>query len=353
MKKNKTILVCPLDWGIGHASRLIPVIDKFIENNYKVIIAGDGKSLLLLENYFPKLKTIVFKGYNINYSHKVPLVFKMLFQAPKIFMKIRKEHNQLEKIIKEHNIDIVISDNRFGLWSKYIKSIYITHQIMIKMPGILKFLEYPIYLFHKKYIKKYDECWIPDIEQKPNIAGDLTHKFKVPENAKFIGILSRFRNESTNSATKKYDLLIVLSGPEPQRTIFENILIKQISKTRYKTLFVRGLADSKLFVSNNIELASHLNTNDMKEAILSSEYIISRSGYSTIMDLIVLEKNAILIPTPGQTEQEYLAKYYKDKKIFYSEKQKNFDLETALKEAKNYNNKFGITETNLQNILNQ
>jgi len=352
LQKSKNILVCPLDWGIGHASRLIPIITEFIKNNNEVIIAGSGKSLLLLKTTFPKLRTISIEGYNIKYSKTIPLSLKMIFQAPKILIKISKEHKQLEKIIKEQNIDIVVSDNRFGLWSKMVKSIYITHQIMIKMPGILKFLEYPIYRFHKKTIKKYDECWIPDIEQNPNIAGDLTRKFPLPENAKCIGILSRFKKDKISDIKKKYEILIILSGPEPQRTIFENILIEQISKTDYKTLLVRGLNTSKLSVPDNIDVVSHLNTNDMKDAILSSDYIISRSGYSTIMDLIVLEKNAIIVPTPGQTEQEYLAKYYKDKKIFYSVKQKDFCISSALKEVEQYNNKFEISETKLQNIFN-
>ncbi len=335
MAEKPTILICPLDWGIGHASRLIPIIENLLAGNNNIMIAGEGKSLELLKKTFPELKFIYLKGYNISYSKHLPVFIKTTIQIPKILKAIKTEKNALQQILKKYRIDMVISDNRFGLSTKDTKCIYITHQIMIKMPWFLKFMEYPVYKIHKKYIEKYDECWIPDIENKPNIAGDLTTKYPLPRNSKHIGLLSRFKEETKTAVNiVKNSVLVILSGPEPQRTIFEKILIKQISGTNLNAVIVRGMENQKLEVSGNITLHPHLNTENLKKLIIRAEYIICRSGYSTIMDLLKLKKNAILVPTPGQTEQEYLAKYYHNKGIFYTMSQKKFDLNKALSETK-------------------
>ena len=163
MIKNKNILICPLEWGLGHATRIIPIINFLLNQKQNIILAADNQPLELLRSEFQQLKWIKFSSYKIEYS-KRSMMLQMLILLPKIMFGIIKEHKRLKKIIKEHNIDIVISDNRFGCWNKKIYSVYITHQVMVKMPGYLKFLEYPCYLIHKLIIKKYNKCWIPDFE---------------------------------------------------------------------------------------------------------------------------------------------------------------------------------------------
>jgi len=346
LKEKKKILICPLNWGLGHASRDIPLINQLLKNNFEVIIAADKSPLQLLRLEFPNLKWERFPSYQVTYSKNRILAFKMFFSIPTIILGIYKEHKLLKTIIKKWEIDIVISDNRFGLWNKNIYTIFITHQIMIKPPRWLKYSEYPLYRLNRLIILKFNKCWIPDFDKRINLTGDLSHKYKIPANANFIGPLSRFSPPSFESEiiTTYYEILVLLSGPEPQRTIFENLLIKQLTPTGLKTLIVRGISGKtdNLHTEKNIMIIPHLPMVKLQNAILSSKIIICRSGYSTIMDLITLRKKAILVPTPGQTEQEYLANYFKEKGIFYSIIQQKFDLSTALNNYKAFKKDFPL-----------
>jgi len=271
------------------------------------------------------------------------MVLKIAAQIPKILSGIKREHELLKKIIKEKKIDAVISDNRFGLWSKEIPCVFITHQLMVKSPFGEKF----IHRLNTNYISKYSECWIPDAPLlegggERGLSGDLSHKFPLPKNAKYIGVLSRFFADSQNDKAK-YDLLVILSGPEPQRTVFEKKILEQLALTSTSALIVQGITEKneRIRISKNVEMVSHFTSEELQKEILSSEIILCRPGYSSVMDLAVLGKKAIFVPTPGQTEQEYLAKYFSGKKIAYSVSQKKFDLESALKESENHS---GFTE---------
>jgi len=329
MIEKKNILVAPLNWGLGHATRCIPIINKLIANNYNVIIASSGRSLELLMIEFPKSDFIKITDYNIKYYKGLPLFISIIIQLPKLFFKIKSETKELDSIIKDFNIKGIISDNRFGLYSKKIKSIYLTHQLEIQSPMLKNFIQKINY----HYINKFSECWILDYE-KEGLAGDLSHPKKRIENQKYIGPQSRFEKKEMNF---KYDILAIVSGPEPQRTIFESILIKELNKTNKKSLLVQGKPERDLHeVKNNLTIVSHLSSKELNEAILQSRFIISRSGYSTIMDLHKLGKNAILIPTPGQTEQEYLANYLAKKGEYKTQNQSNFNLDIALNQAEKF-----------------
>ena len=234
----KRILIAPLDWGLGHATRCIPIIKYLLEKKFEVIIAADGRPLQLLQKEFPALEFVVMPGYNISYPKNGSMVLKMAAQIPKILSGIKKENELLKKIIKEKKIDAVISDNRFGLWSKEVPCVFMTHQLMIKSPFGEKF----IHELNKKYISKYTECWVPDVAGKSNLSGDLSHKFPLPANAKFVGILSRFDNRrfAPQRNTHFYDVAAIISGAEPQRTIFEKIVSGQLKNSELNTLIIAG-----------------------------------------------------------------------------------------------------------------
>jgi len=336
------ILVCPLDWGLGHATRMVPLITDLQTDGYEVVLAADNAPLTLLKKEFPNLDFIKFPSYNISYSKKIPFLLKMFLQSPKIIFGIYKEHKQLEEIISKLKIDIVISDNRFGLWSRKAYCVYVTHQIFIKLPKIFRFAEFFASWLHGCFINRYEQCWIPDNSVQNSLSGELSHKGKLPRNALFIGTLSRFRKVNYE-IKKERDLIVVLSGPEPQRTVFERIVLNQLKYLNLKTLLVRGKPDEKWEQPkiNNLTVVNHLPSKELAEEIEKSENIICRSGYTSIMDLFHLQRTAILVPTPQQTEQEYLAKYLKEKRWFYSVSQKKFSVETALQEIKNYEVNFG------------
>ncbi len=331
---KKKVLICPLNWGLGHATRDIPLISCFLKNNYKVIIGADKAPLKLLQKEFPDLEFIKIPAPEIKYSAKGNLVWKMFFSIPKLLWGIYKEHRLLKKIIKNHKIDIVISDNRYGLWNKNIHSIFITHQLEIQTPKSLQFLKRTINTINLWFIKQYNECWVPDIEGKQNIAGNLSHPQKTARNVRYIGLLSRFSQIKVPQIHHDYKILVVLSGPEPQRSILQNILQKQIIESNKKALFVLGKPDKTIrYSQKNIDFVSHLSGNQLAAYIKSTPYVISRAGYSSIMDYLYLKKKAILIPTPGQTEQEYLAALLLTKKWFYTSGQHRFNLKTALNEC--------------------
>lgn len=329
MDNNKRILVCPLNWGLGHASRMVPVISQLINHGFTVVIGADEAPLRFLRNEFPSLDWVEFSSYKIKYSKHNTLVFKMLWSLPKVIQGIYKEHRQVREIIKQKQIDIVISDNRFGLWNKEVRTIFVTHQISIKTPAWLRFLEYPLYKINIYFIAKYNKCWIPDFENEPNLSGDLSHKRKIPKHASFIGALSRFQGEELLSSKQNNKILVILSGPEPQRTIFEKIIVSQLQNEDYDVTIVRGMVDDahEYALGKNMQFISHLNSTQMRKEILSSDIVICRAGYSSIMDLVALNKTAILVPTPGQTEQGYLAKLHMKQKRFLCVKQSALNLQ--------------------------
>jgi uncharacterized protein (TIGR00661 family) len=330
VKAKKRILVAPLNWGIGHATRCIPIINALIDNNYEVILAADGRPLHLLSTEFPKLEIIRFADYNITYSKYLPMSVSMLLQTPKLLWNIKKEQTALQSIIKDYTIDGVISDNRFGLYSKTIPCIFITHQLQIQSP----YFSDSIRDFNYKYINKFDACWILDDEEN-NLAGSLSKPNTLPNNTIYIGTQSRFEKQETK---KKYDFLAIVSGPEPQRTILEKGLINALKDRTEKSLIVLGKPELNTSEQiGSLSLKSHLNAKELNTAILQSGLIICRPGYSTVMDLAKLEKKAVFIPTPGQTEQEYLAANFMSKGICYSQNQSDFNFELALRESKNYN----------------
>ncbi len=332
---QKTILIAPLDWGLGHAARCIPIIKELQHYPFRIIIAGEGAVAAMLKQEFPELEIIPLPGYKIKYSkNKRRFLLKLLIQFPGVLYSVLKEHRWLNKVKQELNLCAVISDNRFGLFNRSLKSIYITHQLSIKTGNRLP--DKIATLIHRKISKNYTQCWIPDFNYKINLGGLLSRTVKLRHNYVYLGCLSRFEKKTTSEIT--VDLLVILSGPEPQRTIFENLLLAQLNNFDGKVVFVRGLPGDNIpvlptSVSKNIIVKNHLAAKELNDLIEQCTMIISRSGYTTVMDLAKLGKKAILVPTPGQTEQEYLADYLSGQKMFFALPQDKFDLKTALQQA--------------------
>lgn len=303
-------LICPLNWGLGHATRCVPIIRQFLADGHEVVLASDGYALAFLKQEFPSLRTIEFPSYAIYYAAGKSQVSAMLFNFPNILQGILKEHIRLKNILQTEHFDQVISDNRFGMWNKNVRSIYITHQLMVKMPVGLTFIEPLVHRLHKGFINRYDVCWIPDRKENGGLSGDLSHKYPLPRNAEFIGPLSRFQGMEITAPDTAYEVVAVVSGIEPQRTILEEQVIKRFKNAGHKTLLVAGQPQTgkKEMHAGNVTIVSHLPDAELAAVLLGTRKIISRSGYSTIMDLEALGclKKAEFIPTPGQTEQEYL-----------------------------------------------
>lgn len=331
MTKPKNILVAPLNWGLGHATRCIPIIRELQTNGFTPILASDGDALKLLKKEFPLLEHIELPSYHIKYpKNGVYFRFKLLLHLPKLIRAVKNEKKTIDNIVIEKDIAGIISDNRFGVYHKKIPSIYITHQLNV-LSGFTTILSSKI---HQNIIKKFDECWVPDYNNEYNYSGDLGHLNNSTIHLKYIGILSRFEKIKT---TIKNDYLIILSGPEPQRTFLEKKLYKEFKNSTEKILFVKGKieANQKVTTKKNITSYNYMTSTELEVAVNESKFIIARSGYTTIMDLAKMNKKAFFIPTSGQFEQEYLAKRLQKLNIAPYCIQKNFCTK-KLKEINTY-----------------
>lgn len=341
----KKVLVAPLDWGLGHATRCIPIIKELQKLNCEVHIGGAGKSLQLLQLEFPELKSHDFPSYSPVYPKSGSMVWKLLLQVPKFLKAIRSEKIVAGKIIEREGIDFVIADNRYGAWSDKIPCVFIAHQLNILLPGGLRWMKPFIRKFNYMLIKKFSACWVPDIPSR-ELSGELSLPFKnlKPE---YIGFLSRFSKPTIRE--KKYEILVLLSGPEPQRTMFEDILFDQLANSNFKVLIVRGIVgeNNDRYSHTNIEVVNAMGAGELQYAIEASGIVISRSGYSTIMDMTVFQSTCIFVPTPGQTEQVYLAKELVKKRIAYSCGQHKFNLIDALTKARIFNQPFPVSDAAL------
>ena len=330
MQVQKHLLIACLNWGLGHASRCIPIIKELQNRNVRISLASDGRAYRLLAKEFPRLQIYEMPAYDVHYK-TANMFFNIGMQLPKIVRGIYLEHRFIQQLVKEKEIDIIISDNRYGCYTTQSINIFLTHQLNIKIP--FQPFEKIVSLINAQFIKRFDACWIPDFEEEPNLAGSLSHGSNLHTTA-FIGALSRM---SHYARPLKYDAIAILSGPEPQRTYLEEEFIKQAQTLAFSFLLVKGKTDvEEHYITENIEVYSYLTTEALNDAVMESAIVISRSGYSTIMDLVNLQKKAILIPTPGQTEQEFLADRFEQEGIFYTQRQLQFNLSEALEKVQGY-----------------
>ena len=330
--RNKRILVAALNWGLGHATRCIPIIRELEKFECEVIIASDGPALKLLQKEFPRSRFEELPSYNIIYTRKGSrLKWKLLLAYPVILKTIKAEKAITEKLVEKYDLTGIISDNRWGVRSDQLKkNIFLTHQLTV-LSGSTTFLSTYI---QQRYIDKFDECWIPDSPEKKNLSGKLGHLKHNPENIKYTGVLSRFQKQKL---LKKFEYLILLSGPEPQRSMLESILLQEFKDTTSKVLFIRGVFSEEQLPNKNpnLTIKNYSYGRLLEKAINSSNFVIARSGYTTLMDLSKLEKKAFFIPTPGQEEQQYLAKRIKSLDMAPYCQQNEFSV-SKLKEIETY-----------------
>ncbi|MGZ3866630.1 MAG: glycosyltransferase [Bacteroidia bacterium] len=326
--KNKRVLVCPLDWGLGHTSRCVPIIKALQAAGNTVIIGCNAFQKGFLTNEITNVEFVDLFGYEVKYSEKSPLWLSLLFQFGRLRSVIKKEHEWLKTFLNKNKVDVVVSDNRFGLYSDKVETVFLTHQVFIKAP----FLGWYINRINRCYIKKFRIVWIADNNQeKGSLAGKLSHGAHFHPKVKYIGPLSRFTKKEAVSE-KTIDVLLVLSGVEPQRTILEEKSVLALQNSNLKVCVVRGTSENtKVSYPANFIVKNIVQTSGLESLFLSAKKIICRSGYSSLMDLHALDLKAVLIPTPGQTEQEYLAKYWKENFGFATLNQKEVNEENLLK----------------------
>ena len=328
---GKRILVAPLDWGLGHATRCIPIIQYLIELGNTPVIAADKRPMELLKKEFPDQEFYRLEGYNIEYPTGAGMAWKMFRSAPHILKMIGWEKHELPKLVNELKLDGVISDNRFGLHCHLVPCVYMTHQVMIKAP----FLEGLLHHMHMSYAKEFKFCWVPDFPDSPGLSGDLAHRFPLPDNGSYVGPLSRFKAQVVE---RDLDVVCIISGPEPQRTRFEKIILDELETFEGSAVVVAGRPEEhdERTNSKGHKIIPHLSAIELQHLMARAKAVVSRSGYSTIMDLSVVGGKAIFVPTPGQTEQQYLADHFYAQGIHLRVEQNDLELNHAISQLTGY-----------------
>ncbi len=336
------ILIAPLDWGLGHTTRCIPVIHYLLQSGHEVYVAGEGASARLIRDNFPDIMILPLKGYRIRYGRtKRSFSAALLLQIPKLIAAIRYEHKWLRQQQKRYKFDAVISDNRYGLHHRGISCAMMTHQLQIKS-GINSRIDDVLRFLHYRLLLHFDQCWIVDEALNGGLSGELAHPSTIPHHATYVGVLSQFSvaelvaGPARAGIQAKPVILILLSGPEPMRSTLESLILGQISRlSGFRFVIVGGnpMGANLTGLEEHITYHSHLNAAALSKVIYMADLVVCRSGYSTLMDLVVMGKRALLIPTPGQPEQEYLAAYLKSKNMAYSCTQSELEMSVAISKA--------------------
>ncbi len=348
----KKILVGILDWGLGHATRMVPLINHLLQLQCQIFIAATGPQKKILREIFPELEFYDPPPYSIKYPKKgrnMPLV--IFGQLPRLYKVIRRGKAWVAMQHEKHQFDLIISDNRYGFHHKKVCSIFISHQLSPKS-GWGPVTDLLLRKIHFQFINPFNRCWVPDVEAGGGLAGELSHPPVLPPNTRFIGPLSRLEKQ-TNLI--RYQLLILISGPEPSRSDFEQMLRVQLKDYKGSYVLIRGLPGSTQQAGPG-EL-NHVDAPTLSRLMSESSLVICRSGYTTVMDLLKMGKKAFLVPTPGQTEQEYLAKHLDQEGIFPFDQQHCFNLPAAIDKATWYKYHvpvidFDAYKKDIENVIN-
>lgn len=297
---------------------------------HDVIIAADHGPLSFMQKAFPDVELVRFSGFVPKYGKGNSMIMPALRLAPRILISLWRDHRALERIVDAYSVDAVISDNRFGAWSRRVPSVYMTHQLHIQTPEHWHWTSPIISACNRSCIRKYDECWIPDSPSEPFLAGELAAPEFRGVRTRRLGVLSRFDSSKIERTVEQnVDYLVILSGPEPQRTILENMVVEQSAEIEGNVVILRAQPDSSQQLENlpdNVTAFNHVDDELFVKLVTHAKRIVCRGGYSSLMDLVVLDRNAFLVPTPGQTEQEYLAEYLTNKGLFAYCSQQDFKL---------------------------
>lgn len=345
------MLIAPLNWGLGHATRCIPIIHWLLEQNCQVIIGAHGKAGNLLKQEFPELDYVETPGAEIRYSqNKILFPFLLGWQMPKFLKQIRDEKKWLAQQIVQWKLDAVIADNRYGMNNPSIRTVLITHQLLIKtgqgfwMDRLLQKIGYGL-------LEKFEEVWVPDYKGAWALAGELSNPKLLPKiPIRYLGVLNRFHNRSNiTTSPQKAHLLFLISGPEPQREIFEKLIVQSLSNFTGSFTLIKGRPEltaestgapadtlSLLYGEPRANIHEHLDSAALQNEIDKATLIICRSGYTSLMELLPQQKKLVCVPTPGQPEQEYLAIHCEQKKWTARLTQEKFSIEGVLALAEQF-----------------
>lgn len=326
-------MVAPLDWGLGHATRCVPVVHALLAVGCEVVLATAGAQEALLRAEFPQLQCLHLPGYGVRYG-KHGAMGRLLLQLPTLRRHIFTEHAWLQRLVALEKIDGIISDNRYGLYHSSVPSVLITHQLALQLPTWAGWAKGTVQEVLHRHIAHFDTCWVPDMpDAATSLGGLLSHPPMLPQvPVHYIGWLSRLAVHADVAPAQEGRWLISLSGPEPQRTLLEQKILAQLTTLEQPAWLLRGLPGQSPLptVPQHVQVHNHLPAALMAQYMQTCSLLVSRSGYSTLMDAALLGTPVACIPTPGQTEQEYLARRLHAQQWGYWQPQQSFDLHAWL-----------------------
>lgn len=333
MIAGKKILVGVLNWGLGHASRSACLIKQLDLLKAEIVIASDGAALEFLRREFPDKDSLRLPNPRVHYDSALGLQWSIFAQLPKLMKVYREERSALDGYLRDHQVDLIISDNRYGLYSTLVPSVLLTHQLNLQSRLGTAVLAKVM----RSLVGHFDQLWVPD-EQAVVLSGVLSSLRGISRPIKYIGVLSHFGLLGSEAKGAQYDkkdrYLAILSGPEPARSKFEKRLVHLAKIQKIPLSLVQGSHSAALHNQEElIQCIPLANTQELYTLIQTHKGIVCRSAYSSIMDLSYLGKQALMVPTPGQSEQEYLAKLHHAAKHFYTVLEKEIDLKRDLQRA--------------------
>lgn len=336
---QQKIFFVPLDWGLGHATRILPLIRRFLERGDQVFVATRGRALELLKKEAGACIFLDFPQYPIKYPRSKFFVTRFMFITfPAMLYAMWKEKRILKKLQVRYQFDILISDNRFCINLPGIRSYLISHQLRYKLPWMISPFEMIPEFFNYLFFKKYNRILVPDYDHGQNLTGTLSHglRYLPADKILYTGTLCDLPDEM-ETTFDKIDYLILISGPESQRSIFEKLIFQQVNMLQGKVVVALGKPEKKYRIrKGNAVFFSYLTRTQITGYMKRADFIVCRSGYTTVMEMVELKKKGVFVPTPGQIEQEYLARYYLQQGWCFYLPQNKFNLLTAVTEGKHF-----------------
>ncbi|MCS6991950.1 MAG: hypothetical protein NZL95_08830 [Chitinophagales bacterium] len=351
--RRRKVLIIPLNWGLGHATRMTVVARILSEMGAEVTVAASGAARRVMECELPHLRFVPLSGFEMKYYRRLPAVLSILCQLPLWFWSLYQDRRLFLHLLQRESFDLIISDNHFGCHSKKHTSIIITHQIRILLPWYLRPFEPLVGYINRRLINRFSECWVPDVAHGDGLSGRLARGVPLGIPVQYAGPLSRLR--PCQASPKRWDVLLLLSGPEPMRSRFEHLLRQQLKTLPIKALLIRGtkgVVDQIRREEQHLHVADFLTTPRLQEELCAAQVVVCRSGYSTLMDLQRCKIAAVVVATPGQPEQEYLAFHLNQLGICHAVRQSCLDLKKALAQAHRYHGWQALPDSDRwQNLL--
>jgi hypothetical protein len=307
MSRPPDIAVAVLHWGLGHATRSAQFITELENLGFHPLIVSSGAALEWLSARFPHLPAESLTDPDIQYGkHGPDLWWRLLRKGPAFFRRIQEEKQRAKILFDRYpSIQACISDHCLGFYAPEKPSILLAHQLNlpVRLPGIQA--------FYKTMLRPFHQIWVPDVAEEPTWSGKLSHPSPCPEKTKYIGLLPHFQ-ETLGEAKH---VLILLSGPEPQRSLLEKALVAHWpADMDYPVCCIRGTTKpATTNFPSHWKILNRASTEEVKKAIRHASGVVARNGYTTLMDLAYTPLPVLFIPTPGQPEQQYLAGLHGDK----------------------------------------